>query len=110
MSQFKPKIKLHFKLPSVYNDGVEIDKDNFLAIKSYFLKNYGGLTIGGMETGYWIDSDILYKDAVFECTVIIPKQKFDESVRPNLERMVESFKRRFGQKEILCYYHEVTAT
>ena len=40
------KIKVHFKLPIYYNDNTTILKQKFVKLEKYFLKTYGGLSIG----------------------------------------------------------------
>lgn len=110
MSRLERKVKLHFKLPTVYNDGTPINPSEFIRVKNYFLDTYGGLSIDNPTTGYWQDSGVTYTDETIEYMVLIGKDRFDKQVKPNLINQIEKFKKRFKQLEILCYYHDVMST
>ncbi len=42
MSKLIPKVKLHFKLPTRYNDNTRIDAEEFVNVKAYFMNTYDG--------------------------------------------------------------------
>ena len=110
MSKLKNKVKLHFKLPTSYNNKKSIPAKEFIKVKNFFIDNYGGLTVDSPSTGYWKDSGISYTDEVIEYTIFIEKKMFDNKVKKTLNNQIERFKNQFKQLEILCYYHSVMST
>lgn len=110
MTQLQPKVKLHFKIPTYYNDGNPIDENEFISVKNYFIGSYGGLSTGAPSSGYWMDLGVIYKDETIEYMVLIERERFRSDVEPGLLREIESFKKRFRQLEISCYYHDVVST
>ncbi len=110
MTLLQPKVKLHFKLPTFYNDGNPVDENKFILVKNYFIDTYGGLSIDTPSTGYWVESGVIYRDETIEYMILIKKEQFSSEVEPNLSNEIENFKKQFQQLEISCYYHDVIST
>lgn len=110
MSKLTSKIKLHFKLPTTYNNKKQIPADEFIKVKNYFIDTYGGLTIDSPSAGFWKDDGIVYHDQILEYTIFIEKKIFDRKVKTSLDKQIDAFKKQFKQLEILCYYHPIMST
>ena len=110
MSKITPKVKLHFKLPTRYDDNTRIAEKEFVDVKNYFMRTYGGLSIGSKTLGYWMDSNVEYRDTTIEYMVLVEKKRFAKQVKPNIEQEICRFKEQFKQLGILCYYHDVCST
>lgn len=110
MSGLYGKVKIHFRFPITFNDGILIPNALFAKVKNYFIKSYGGLTVTGGSKGYWKHANVVYADETVEYFVIIPKKIFYEKIRPLLPKQLTRFKMQFRQLAILCYYHDVVST
>ncbi|MDE1728768.1 MAG: hypothetical protein KGH81_06275 [Thaumarchaeota archaeon] len=108
MSRLQKKVKLHFKLPTRYNDGREIADKEYVRVKGYFIDSYGGLSTNLPLTGYWkSDSGIIFTDETIEYFTFISQTTFDKKVKSQITKQIDDFKSQFKQLEILCYYHTV---
>lgn len=108
MSHLQKKVKLHFKLPTRYNDGREIPDEEYARVKDYFIDNYGGLSTSLPSPGYWkSDSGIIFTDETIEYFTLIPQTTFNKKVKSKIPKQIDNFKSQFKQLEILCYYHAV---
>lgn len=111
MTKLEPKVKLHFKLPTYYNNGKPINAKKFVKVKQYFLKIAKGVSIDTPSTGYWAESGgTVYHDETIEHMILIKKGEFYSNIEPSLPNMIKDFKKQFKQLEILCYYHDVVST
>ena len=104
------KVKLHYKLPTFYNNGKHISTKIMKEVKDFFISNYGGLSVDSPSEGYWDDKGLVFKDVNLEYSVFIPKQKFETEVKKQIPKHIEKFKRDFDQLAIFCYYHDVSCT
>lgn len=110
MTRLQPKVKLHFKLPTSYNNGSPVDENEFISVKNYFLRSYGGLSTSAPSFGYWMNSKVTYKDETIEYMILIEKERFHFDVEPDLPKVIKRFKDQFQQLEISCHYHDVVST
>lgn len=110
MTKFKPKVKLHFKIPVYYNNGKSVNAEKFVNVKNHLMEIYGGLTIDTPAMGYWVESKVEYQDKTIEYMILVGKEKFYSKIEPKLLDEIENFKKEFEQLEILCYYYDVIST
>ncbi len=110
MSKLEPKVKLHFKLPTSYNDKTQISDKDFLDVKNYFVDLYGGLTIDSPSEGFWNDEGLVYDDTVIEYSIFIKENDFEKKFKKKIPQQIAKFKRQFKQLAILCYYYNVMST
>ena len=104
------KVKLHYKLPTNYNDGHGIPDQDIIEVKNFFVDNYGGLSVDSPSEGYWKEDGFVYQDTNLEFSILIPKTKFNREVKKEIPKHIEKFKKDFQQLAILCYYHDVMST
>ncbi len=100
MSRLQKKVKLHFKLPTRYNDGREIPDEEY--VKDYFIDDYGGLSTSLPLAGYWkSDSEIIFTDETIEYFTLIPQTTFNKKVKSKIPKQIDNFKSQFKQLKIL---------
>ncbi|MGI0088387.1 MAG: hypothetical protein ACREBI_10610 [Nitrosotalea sp.] len=89
MSRLQKKVKLHFKLPTRYNDGREIADKEYVRVKDYFIDNYGGLSTNLPSAGYWkSDSGIVFTDETIEYFTFISQTTFDKKVKSKIPKQI----------------------
>ena len=101
------KVKLHYKLPKFDNEGKTISGTKIQDVKNFFISKYGGLSVDSPSEGYWEDGGFVFKDVNLECSIFIPKQKFEKQVKKEIPIHIAKFKKDFEQLAILCYYHGI---
>jgi hypothetical protein len=104
------KVKLHYKLPTNYNNGDPIPDEDIIEVKNFFVDRYNGLSIDSPSEGYWKEDGFVYQDTNLEFSIIIPKTKFKREVKNEIPKHLDRFKKDFQQLAILCYYHDVMST
>lgn len=110
---FVPKILLHIKLPTAFNDGRNIPVSYFIDLEKKLVKEYGGYTrVIPPSRGEWEDkkSGKVYLDLSMTYEVFIEKNRFEDTVKPNLDDLIEKLKEKFEQKAMACYYFDVVST
>ncbi|MGI0087096.1 MAG: hypothetical protein ACREBI_03930 [Nitrosotalea sp.] len=110
---FVPKVLLHTKLPITFNDGRAIPTPFFIELEKKFVKEYGGYTrVIPPSKGEWKDrrSDRVYLDLSITYEVFIERSRFEDTVEPQLDNLIEDLKEKFEQEAIVCYYFDVTST
>lgn len=110
MSKLQKKVKLHFKLPTNYNDNTPIQDEIIKDVKNYFVDLYGGLTVDSPSVGFWDYNGFVYEDNMIEYSIFIKKDDFEHKFKQKIPRQITKFKKQFAQVEILCYYHDVIST
>ncbi len=104
------KVKLHYKLPTNYNNGDPIPDQAIVDVKNFFVDRYEGLSVDSPSEGYWKEDGFVYQDTNLEFSIFIPKAKFERQVKREIPEHIEKFRRDFRQLAILCYYHDVVST
>jgi hypothetical protein len=113
-TDFKPAIRIHLKLPTHQNDGTPFRSSVYKKQLDEFMKIFGGWTqISPPATGGWLDeSKTKFLDVTTTYDIFVDKHRFINKIEngKGLAGYVERLRKRYNQKSISCYYHDIMST
>lgn len=95
------KVRFEIRLPTHYNDGVEIEPEKHLQTKDGIFEEFGGFTVITVTLGGWRDPNTnkIYEERMGGFIVDIDKETLDKTIE-FLKQYKEILKERFKQEEI----------